>query len=172
MCKFNNLPPSCATVTKSGNVNFLKTSGPVQACNGTALPLTLHYGVKSLYSVVISGTYMNVGEHQCMCGRQTVLQGVSHYRVLQTFPKHSVLLLTDIFKLIVMSQEMFGPIFRTWRASQPQVHLLQPEDVEVRSSREVSAQWLRCCTANRKVAGSIPAGVIGFFIDIKSFRSH
>jgi len=25
---------------------------------------------------------------------------------------------------------------------------------------------------NRKAAGSIPAGVIGFFIDIKSFRSH
>jgi len=34
------------------------------------------------------------------------------------------------------------------------------------------AQWLRCCTTNRKVAGSIPAGVNGFFIDIKSFRSH
>ena len=34
------------------------------------------------------------------------------------------------------------------------------------------AQWLRCCTTNRKVADSIPAGVIGFFIDIKSFRSH
>jgi len=25
---------------------------------------------------------------------------------------------------------------------------------------------------NRKVAGSIPAGVIGFFIDIKSSQSH
>ena len=23
------------------------------------------------------------------------------------------------------------------------------------------AQWLRCCPTNRKVAGSIPAGVIG-----------
>ena len=31
-------------------------------------------------------------------------------------------------------------------------------------------QWLRCCATNRKVAGSIPAGVIG--TDIKSFRSH
>ena len=28
------------------------------------------------------------------------------------------------------------------------------------------------CVCNRKVAGSIPAGAIGFFIDIKSFRSH
>jgi len=34
------------------------------------------------------------------------------------------------------------------------------------------AQWLRCCATNRKVAGSIPAGVSGFFIDIKSFRSQ
>ena len=32
------------------------------------------------------------------------------------------------------------------------------------------AQWLRCYATIRKVAGSIPAGVIGFFIDIKSFR--
>ena len=28
------------------------------------------------------------------------------------------------------------------------------------------AQWLRCCTTNRKVTGSIPAGVTGFFIVI------
>ena len=33
-------------------------------------------------------------------------------------------------------------------------------------------QWLRCCATIRKVAGSIPVGVSGFFIDIKSFRSH
>jgi len=34
------------------------------------------------------------------------------------------------------------------------------------------AQWLRCCATNRKVAGSIPASVSGFLIDIKSFRSR
>jgi len=34
------------------------------------------------------------------------------------------------------------------------------------------AQWLRCCATNQKVAGSIPAGVSGFFFDIKYFRSH
>jgi len=34
------------------------------------------------------------------------------------------------------------------------------------------AQWLRCCATNGKVDGSIQAGVSGFFIDIKSFRSH
>ena len=34
------------------------------------------------------------------------------------------------------------------------------------------AQWLRYCATNRKVAGSIPAGVSGFLIDIRSSRSH
>ena len=38
--KADNLPPSCAVVTKSGNLNFMEPSGPVQACNGTALPFT------------------------------------------------------------------------------------------------------------------------------------
>jgi len=30
------------------------------------------------------------------------------------------------------------------------------------------AQWLKCHATNWKVTGLIPAGVIGFFIDIKS----
>jgi len=37
--KADNLPP-CAVVTKSGNPNFLEPSGPLQACNGTALPFS------------------------------------------------------------------------------------------------------------------------------------
>ena len=44
------------------------------------------------------------------------------------------------------------------------------------TSLEVSgtavAQCLRCRATNRKVAGSIPADVSKFFVDIKSFRSH
>jgi len=40
--KADNLPPSCAVVTKSGNLNFLEPSGLLQACNGTVLPLPLH----------------------------------------------------------------------------------------------------------------------------------
>ena len=38
MPKAENLPPSCAVVTKSGNFNFPEPSGPVQTCSGTALP--------------------------------------------------------------------------------------------------------------------------------------
>jgi hypothetical protein len=37
--KADNLQPSCAVVTKSGNLNFLEPSGSVQVSNGTALPL-------------------------------------------------------------------------------------------------------------------------------------
>jgi hypothetical protein len=39
--RLTTLPPSCAVVKKSGNLNFLEPSGPPQACNGTALPLLL-----------------------------------------------------------------------------------------------------------------------------------
>jgi len=38
--KADNLPPSCAAIVKSGNHNFLEPSGPLQDCNGTALPFT------------------------------------------------------------------------------------------------------------------------------------
>jgi hypothetical protein len=33
------------------------------------------------------------------------------------------------------------------------------------------AQWLRCCATNQKVAGSIPDGVVEFFIDINTSDS-
>ena len=36
------LPPSCAVVMESANLNALEPSGPLQACNGTAL-LLCHY---------------------------------------------------------------------------------------------------------------------------------
>jgi len=39
--RLTNLPTSCAVVMKSGNLNFLEHSEPLQACNGTDLPLPL-----------------------------------------------------------------------------------------------------------------------------------
>jgi len=47
--KADNLPPYCAVVTKSGNRNFLEPSGPLQACNGTAL----HFYILNIISVTI-----------------------------------------------------------------------------------------------------------------------
>ena len=35
--RLTTLPPSCAVVMKSGNLNFLAPSEPLQACNGTSL---------------------------------------------------------------------------------------------------------------------------------------
>ena len=37
MRKTDNLPPSCAVVTKFGNLNFLESSGPLRSCKGTSL---------------------------------------------------------------------------------------------------------------------------------------
>jgi len=51
--KADNLPPSCAVVMKSGNLDFLEPSGSLKACNGTDLP------------------YVNVTGHACH--RQTLL---------------------------------------------------------------------------------------------------
>jgi hypothetical protein len=39
--RLTTLPPSCAVVMKSGDLNFLELSGPLQACNGSAIALPL-----------------------------------------------------------------------------------------------------------------------------------
>jgi hypothetical protein len=61
--KTDNLPPSCAVVTKSGNLNFLEPSGPVQTCNGTALPLPFtcnHCGLRyCAISRKVTGSFTN-----------------------------------------------------------------------------------------------------------------
>ena len=36
--RLTTLPPPCAVVMKSGNLNLLEPSGPLEACNGTDLP--------------------------------------------------------------------------------------------------------------------------------------
>jgi len=46
--RLTTLPPSCAVVTYSGSLNFLEPSGPLQACNGTDLPLLLVITVSAL----------------------------------------------------------------------------------------------------------------------------
>jgi hypothetical protein len=53
--RLTTLPPSCAVVTKSGNLNFLETSGPLQASNGTALPIYIYIYV--LHSLEEQGRY-------------------------------------------------------------------------------------------------------------------
>ena len=52
------LPPSCAVVMKSGNLNFLEPSGPLQACNGTVLPFTTKFHLHPYASKVQKCQYM------------------------------------------------------------------------------------------------------------------
>jgi len=61
MSKADNLPPSCAVVTKSGNLNHLETYAPNRACNGTALNFTSIYSTGHVYTHPSSMfTYSNV----------------------------------------------------------------------------------------------------------------
>jgi len=45
--RLTTLPPSCAVVMKSGNLNFLEPSGPLRACNGTAFYNVRYISVKN-----------------------------------------------------------------------------------------------------------------------------
>ena len=78
MRKADNLPPSCAVVTKSRNLNFLEPSGPVQACNGTALPFTMFLFVKQRSQV--QNPFLNL-----LSGQRIIVQvssslfGISNY---------------------------------------------------------------------------------------------
>jgi hypothetical protein len=45
---------------KSGNLNFLEPSGPLQACNGTALPLLVLTNNCMTFAVVVN--YMHVSK--------------------------------------------------------------------------------------------------------------
>ena len=51
--RLTTLPPSWTVVMKSGNLNFLEPSGPLQACNGTALPFFFYVEFKGLCCILI-----------------------------------------------------------------------------------------------------------------------
>ena len=60
--RLTTLPPSCAVVMKSGNLNFLEPSGPLQTCNETALPLPFTYFLA--YLLLVYYIY-SVSEKDC-----------------------------------------------------------------------------------------------------------
>jgi hypothetical protein len=57
--RLTNLPPSCAVVTKSGNLNFLEPSAPVQVCNGTALNFLPFKIVKTKFEIYLNPTSLS-----------------------------------------------------------------------------------------------------------------
>jgi hypothetical protein len=48
--KAETLQPSSAVVMQSGNLNFLEPYGPVQTCNGTAIPFARDKFLHQLFS--------------------------------------------------------------------------------------------------------------------------
>jgi len=80
------LPPSCAVVTKSGNLNFVEPFGPVQACNGTALPSSsrLCYNLQSgHYTSLTAPNFQHTAtqerDDQCgnqHCSRELLVMGI------------------------------------------------------------------------------------------------
>jgi len=81
--KADNLPPSCAVVTKSGSLNFLEPSGPVQARSGTDLP-SLYDGKRLLKC--------NAGKFYYSEGLDILafLQGLSVYIILFSLLSHRI----------------------------------------------------------------------------------
>jgi hypothetical protein len=57
--RLTTLPSSCAVVMKSGNLNFLESSVPLQACNGTALPLHVSSRLTAHHQEVLLCIYSN-----------------------------------------------------------------------------------------------------------------
>ena len=56
---------------KSGNLNFLESSGPVQACNGTALPLYVHYKIGDSFYPVFPDLRMEGSQVSPVCPSDT-----------------------------------------------------------------------------------------------------
>jgi len=51
--RLTTLPPSCAVFMKSGNLNFLEPSGPLQNCNGTVLLYYVSFSWLGSFIIII-----------------------------------------------------------------------------------------------------------------------
>ena len=77
MRKAGNLPPSCALVTKSGNLNFLEPSGHLRACNGSALLICVHALERGMSKLITAFTNYNKLElYETVSVRSLVYRGI------------------------------------------------------------------------------------------------
>ena len=86
--RLTTLPPFCAIVVKSGNLNFLEPSGSLQACNGTDLHLlfTKYFSGNQISKVMVVACGMyGVGER---CGAYRGLVGKREGRSSFGIPRH------------------------------------------------------------------------------------
>jgi hypothetical protein len=85
--RLTNLPPSCAVVKKSGNLNFLETSGPLQACNGAALPLPYHHTVPLSRNLGTLTSWNPLGHSRPVTGLQYLYLYIYYFTCLYFFSK-------------------------------------------------------------------------------------
>jgi len=62
---FQGVKAACAVVMKSGNLKFLEPSGPLQICNGTALPI-LHNTNRFLIPLSVT-VHTHLHDIHCRC---------------------------------------------------------------------------------------------------------
>jgi hypothetical protein len=60
---------------KSGNLNFLEPSGPLQACNGTALPLLYYRPEVFLFLSLFHDTFKAVFKSYAIIGCVCIIAG-------------------------------------------------------------------------------------------------
>jgi len=71
--KADNLPPSCAVVMKSRNLNFLEPSGPVQVCNETALPFCYKRAAR-YWSPRLRFWKLSIEGYMCLTSQQEIIR--------------------------------------------------------------------------------------------------
>jgi hypothetical protein len=100
----STLPPSCAVVMKSGKLNFLEPSGPLQACNGTALPFLF------VHSKFYAVSFFYYRKHCTSDGVSWQIQGFYAIKLLR-LGKMIKVMLFSIFSGYMLLKASSGPWF-------------------------------------------------------------
>jgi hypothetical protein len=111
---------------KSGNLNFLEPSGPLQACNGTALPLPLYNPWKFVKTVQLHPIqYSSFAEFVCnfgcvdghtatWCIRQSTSRSISTIYTTATDLSKSNILTLFLNCFLVRTPTLLGKSRRKW----------------------------------------------------------
>ena len=102
--KLTTLPPSCAVVMKSGNLNFLEPSGPLQACNGTDLHLPIFIMLSLMQKMAA-----------CFGRKHSDL-----YHVISAFAKYTYSILLDFSVLVYLMKDRRDE----WQSAPPPKHFI------------------------------------------------
>ena len=78
MRKADNLPPSSAFVTKSGNLNFLEPSGPIMGLRSFAEDKQPFAIVLNSFHVLYFSTLLNIIVFLCTCPHNTAILNRFH----------------------------------------------------------------------------------------------